>query len=152
MDTKTLDLRGLDDAARNARVNEVMSLAFDGWREAPLGRGDKTNKVAARFVAETFTRPGAQSYTPTVLRFTNGTYGGELFKPYSTSADVVLSLLEKRMSEVAHMHREKIGWEWDVKVWKEDSSSYFPDEGEAPTFPLAACYALLRANGIKVLT
>lgn len=66
------------------------------------------------------------------------------WKRYSGDEREVMPWLSKTMVEINHMHREKIGWQWEVKVWKEDSSSFFPHEAESPTLARAACIALIR--------
>jgi hypothetical protein len=69
---------------------------------------------------------------------------------YLNDANAVIALLEKEgMVEIQRMHREKIGWQWEVKVWKADSRSFFEDEGHGPTFCAAACLALLAAHADK---
>lgn len=65
--------------------------------------------------------------------------------PYATSADLILPWLEKSSSEASHIHREKSGWIWEMKIWNENGS-YFPIESQAPTFARAACLALIRAK------
>jgi hypothetical protein len=77
------------------------------------------------------------------------------YKPYATSADAVLPLLEKwRGVETAGM--------WRGEHFKEDPEdanyliSLMADwgrirfEGRSPTFPRAACFALLKAHGVEV--
>jgi hypothetical protein len=63
--------------------------------------------------------------------------------PVSTSADAVLPWLEKHGLEIHRIHRIKVGYVWEVSVYND--GSYFPVEAEAPTFPYAACLALIRA-------
>lgn len=86
-------------------------------------------------------------WTPPALK--EGERGKPVRPPsYATDANAVLPLLQAQgMVEVNKMYRENIGWQWEVKVW-EDGKGFFPKgEGEAPTFPRAACLALLRAHG-----
>lgn len=62
--------------------------------------------------------------------------------PYSTSADAVLPLLDKVM-----WMAERTPPAWCHVAFY----GYTPAvHAEAPTFPLAACLALLRSRGIKV--
>lgn len=63
---------------------------------------------------------------------------------WAISADAVLELLADRSVEINHAHREKIGWQWEVKIW---GSSFFPWEACHDAFARAACLALLQAHG-----
>jgi hypothetical protein len=142
----TLDLRPLPESERNDRVNEAVAVhVAKDWREVPLIRGDKARGIVARFQADQIHRPHAQVYTPVVVRFKGG-YGGDLWPRYATSANDMLPLLEKHA-------RWEINFVGDTK-WKD--RAYCCDFGGfkvmAPTLPLAACLALLRANGVEVLT
>lgn len=108
--TPFIDLRGLTEAERDAKIN---------WALCEI-QGMKRNRITA------------------------------VIPPYATSADVVLPLLEKW-----HWSREIDG---NVCLWKTDNSrppTYSTKssmQGRALIFPLAACYALLRAHGWEVLT
>lgn len=67
----------------------------------------------------------------------------ERVPPFSRSADAVLPLLEEHGSLVAdRTHLADDGEEWAVSLRRCGSRAV------APTFPLAACLALLRAKGI----
>jgi hypothetical protein len=61
--------------------------------------------------------------------------------PYATSADAVCELLKDRSLEINHIHREKIGWQWEAKIYRD--GSFFPEETTAPTLARALCLALL---------
>lgn len=127
MIAKTLDLRGLSNAERDAMVNCAIA-ETQGWIDCRLTkRGFPIGQ-----------KPGtmAESYSS--------------IPPYSTSADAVLPLLEMRTP-----WRADCGGEhgYFVQVWKGISSSGQPYEtGNAQAFPLAACLALLRANSYDLLT
>lgn len=109
--TPFIDLRGLTEAERDAKINEAVHYT---------------------------THERIAGYSPVKI------------DPYATSADAVLPLLEKW-----HWSREIDG---NVCLWKTDNSrppTYSTKssmQGRALIFPLAACYALLRAHGWEVLT
>lgn len=89
-----------------------------------------------------------------------------MFLPYATSADAVLPLLAahtKRTNELRGGEGDT--WKIHAPAGDDDDWSVCPiwmhhdgwvEEigmmGEAPTFPRAACIALLRANGVEVVT
>ncbi len=74
--------------------------------------------------------------------------------PYATSADAVLPLLEKYHIAVA----SRVSKQWVVEIHEENGEPNSEEydminigEATAPTFPLAACLALLRAHGVELL-
>lgn len=77
-------------AKTDAQLDELFALRFGGWTAETVMRG----AVAVRFTSETFQRPGSQPYTPTRVRFKDGTYGGDNWPAYCSDINVVLPYLE----------------------------------------------------------
>lgn len=122
MSTKILDLRGPTDAERDAKVNEAMA-DLAGWKpDSPSG---------GFWINPDFLFGRQKDALP----------------PYATSADAVLPLLEKQLGwDCCHA---RVDDQYVVKIWHGELTGLM---GVSPTLPLAACYALLRANGYEVLT
>jgi hypothetical protein len=127
---KTLNLRGLTGDALHAAVNEAVAV-MEGWE----------------YIDHEYTRSDMTKYRAGMWR-QKGTKNSGVFPPYATSCDAVMPLLEKwghpdwgRDAEYSK------GTRWDG--WRITLGNVC---AEATTFPLAACIALLRANGVEVLT
>lgn len=63
---------------------------------------------------------------------------------FSQEANLVMPSLAQHSCEIHHMHREKIGWQWEAAVWPLNGS-FFPEEGSSETFAHAAVIALVMA-------
>lgn len=127
MSTKTLDLRGLSEAERDAKLSIALAEIYLGgclWHD----------QINGKFVR---TKPLKESIDEMV----------KVLPPYATSADAVVALLEKYGDVDITMTRHAGKNGVVVCIDREEST-----RSTAPTFPLAACLALLRANGYEVLT
>lgn len=83
-------------------------------------------------------------------RYYHGPFGTQAEVPhYAESADSVLPLLEKTNQWSAVSTPSFSPFKYKILVCITPPRTFF---GEENTFPLAACYALLRANGYEVLT
>lgn len=133
MDTKTLDLRGLGDAERDAKINAALA-AIDGYGVKKFVACEslyELYKGNARYGYRCDTEAEAWTYAP----------------PYATSADAVLPLLEKFPRWDAGCGAGIYG-----VVVTVNATQWERPKGEASNFALAACYAILRANGWNVIT
>ena len=131
-----LDLRGLSATERDARVNvEIARLAG----------------ISPEY-REQYAEPWGY-FTGEVFQVTTGQV--KVFKPlppYATSCDAVMPLLEK------HAFRfeggKAMGCQYGVVICGSDLFTEWNKggwyRGIHETFPLAACYALLRANGWEI--
>jgi hypothetical protein len=149
MNTK-LDLRGLSEAERNAEINAAVAEASGRYK----WRNDFNTHKSWLLPIETSAGIPLAS---------------ELFKcrdtgscpRYATSADAVLPLMEKecalyRLELAEHYPAEPqhgIPQQWNVTIIKTEPHGFSHNiYANAPTFALAACIALLRANGVEVMT
>lgn len=132
MDTKTLDLRGMIDAARDANVTETVA-TMAGW---------------------TWDKYHAQKPDKKKLRFAFSRNTADFLPAYAESVDAVLPLLENlpfRVEIGKGLNQQfvcVICGKSDFAEWGEGGWH----QGIAQTLARACCYALLRVNGIKVLT
>lgn len=125
MSKKILDLRGLGEADRDAKVNITVAHATQPIPVAITDEG--------------------------VTGISDGWSAVEPLPPYATSADAVLPLLNECECDMFRV----CGEEGFPETWRVKVNTGAPNGeglGVAPIFPLAACYALLRANGYEVLT
>ncbi len=124
----TLDLRSLPDPARLDKINEAVAVHCDGWtRDTHAVNGKPT------------------------LTCDEEWFYAEDAPAYSTSYDAVLPLLEKAGFFPIIMRPWKSGTAslervWEVSFHEQTGRSY------AWTLAEALCLALLRANGVEVLT
>lgn len=147
-----LDLRHLAPPQRDAAVDEAVAMHVAKWEPKWL-------LMKRGF----YYRPGAQGYTAIIAeagrfdhadaeRDVSSSHGevsmiAETPPPFATSADAVLPLLPKT----------KGGDFWTVDAGYLGAracirnSNGIKSEGAAPTLPLAACLALLRAHGVEVV-
>lgn len=124
MSAKTLDLRWLTDAERDIELRIAVA-ETDGWVRCgnPI-LWKKGNQYAGVEI-----RPDYSS-----------------LPDYARSADAVLPLLEKFKWRSEHAAPY-----YGVAI--ESSPTHWTIyKGDGTTFALAACYALLRANGYEILT
>ncbi|MCR6656616.1 MAG: hypothetical protein NVV63_12580 [Opitutus sp.] len=135
----TLDLRNLPEAERDDRINEAVHEIATG-KQGPFHwvymHVEEINDIGED-VGHYWWHDG-----------TGAKY--EEFPRYATSADAVLPLLEKFVAEGSR----SVGWSANQSIAHIVTLYYGMAEcarGQAQTFPLAACIALLRAHGIKVL-
>lgn len=135
------------DQQSDAQLNEAFAVAYGGWQPRSLARGDKVRHITARWELAPVTRPGAQTFQPTVIRYKDGRYGGDVWPTYSTDANALLPWMDQGSAECHRLHSEGgKGRQWQVEVW--------PDRGRrgcgvATTFARAAVIALLRAHAAK---
>lgn len=78
-----------------------------------------------------------------------------MLPPYATSADALRPLLEKMHAVMAYQESGDENSDWEVYVIKDDVIGtewwkYSGFRGVAKTFARAACFALLKANGVTV--
>lgn len=121
--SKLLDLRGVTDDERNARLNEAVAVI--------------AGEPHVRRVTD-YSR----------LHVEVGEYPDTLRVTYATSCDAVMPLLEKYAWR-ATAYAEGISVRFSTQVGVNGIAFYA--DTLAPTLALAFCIALLRANGIKVL-
>lgn len=137
---KTLNLTGLTNAERDVVVTLALATAI-GWKVESDG--------FFKFVLS----PDGKRGHSFGLHLTDGeVLKGHLephpekpliIPPYATSADAVIPLLEQwRFGDVI--------WNRVTEIWSLglQRGEYIAHEN---TFPLAACIALLRANGVNVM-
>lgn len=124
MSTKTLDLRDLSEADRDAEVNEAVSLIAgespDSWLCYHCGFEAYRHRMGDQ----------EHSFTPE-------------FTPYATSADAVIPILEKYC-----WTKTELG---EVIIWNGRTIAGASGREKYP-LSLAACFAILCANGYEVLT
>ncbi len=133
MNKKILSLRSLTEAERDAKVNIAMA-EIAGWTDC-----------------ETISSRTGVRVTGGCPPDGNGGFPWLALPPYATSADAVLLLLEKWDSR-AHPKRDWHYYSNSKSMFLFQSGAVHAHGSDAPTFPLAACYSLLRANGYEVLT
>lgn len=118
-------------------------------KEVPLVRGDKSRGIITRYEAETVKRPGAQAYTPSVISFKDGNFGGDLWPRYTTDANAVLPWLEKFVWDSTYGESGQATYR--IRIFRRlDAEPHDFGEAEAPTFARAAVLALLRSRGVEV--
>ena len=62
---------------------------------------------------------------------------------YATDLNAVVPVAEKEGSiEIQRMHRVKLGWQWEIKIWKDGGGFYPYGEAESDTLARAICLAL----------
>lgn len=130
---KILDLSGLSETERNSNVNAALSETI-GW------------KREYTFISQE--SPTAGQEIQAWVSPSGKTSISEL-PPYATSADAVLPLLktywEVNAGTLGDGHAQVT-----VEFWGAPKDQH--GEGAAPTFPLAACFALLRSHGWTITT
>lgn len=145
--TKVLDLRGLSATERDVRVNKAVAVVA-GYRV----ESKDPNNYDGEVYPYRLRRPDGQAVGAWWKKEEDAWNHG--VPPYATSCDAVIPLLGK-CSDVEINRVEGDGWQVSIMdVRREDgvTTTSVLAEGWEDTFPLAACYALLRANGWDVLT
>lgn len=131
-------LPGSLDLMTDAELNGLFAVAYAGWRNTGLIRGDKHSNVVARWTHDEIKRPGSQAHTPRVLKFKDGGYGGDLWPTYCTDANAVLPYLEKLSWDSCYTEGQSIHGNYMVR-----SNGHI---ARGNSFARAAVIALLRAQ------
>lgn len=131
--TKTLDLRGLSDAERDAKMDIAIAV-IDGYTVKPF------NAVGTAYMAiyRNGVKIGDTWDKPEDIA---GQWKHHL-PPYATSADAVLPLLTKAFIRFRY-YNDDCRFSGDTIIKTHTACG---------DFALAACISLLRANGYEVLT
>lgn len=133
LETTTLDLRNLTEVQRNDAVSESVAVHIAKWRKVRRNLGPIIGERVV-FEDEGMNAMGRPEF--------------------ATSADAVLPLLEKFRGR--RTVKIVMSVDFHVIIESEPGYSSVPSvivaESVAPTFPFAACLALLKAHGVEVPT
>jgi hypothetical protein len=87
-------------AKSDAELDEIFAVEVSGIvKPDRLRRGDKAKGIVARFVGETTIAPGAQPRTFEVIKWSDGSYGGDRWPNYCEYAAAVIPFIEKFLGE-----------------------------------------------------
>jgi hypothetical protein len=136
------------DQLTDAELSErfAVEVAQTYW-PVPLERGDKKQGIVARFKAESIKkRPGAQERHRGVIKWVGGSYGGDLWPSFATSADAVLPFTDAfpfcDITRESHLN----GKPWSVGFARTIEGDDAVIHALAPTLARAICIALIRAK------
>lgn len=153
--SKTLDLRGLSDAERDAKINRAVAEHVDGfvWAEdiADMRSGPGFKKGTITLVPRRLpdrSRDRANNCLgwlyPTKAHRKNTERADHFIPRYSASPDLVIPLIEQCGEHLSTCFYDPDDKDWTMELLGSESVTM-------PTFALAACVMLLQERGVKVL-